>query len=79
EKSEWKLKDGRPIADILNTKTADAMNTIYEECYLVDIKRKVYEIVNMEPSIFEGEIKSIIGTIEEEGEIKSIIDTIDEE
>ncbi|CAG8798088.1 44046_t:CDS:2 [Gigaspora margarita] len=30
----------------------------------VNIKRKVYEIVNMEPPIFEGEIKSIIDTIE---------------
>ncbi|RIB21848.1 hypothetical protein C2G38_2034058 [Gigaspora rosea] len=101
-KSEWKLKDGRPIADILNTKTADTVKLLLKKDKKeqtqfmksvirlglssiidlssefengmftwfgqewVDIKRKVYEIVNMEPTIFEGEIKSIIDTIEEE-------------
>ncbi|CAG8625390.1 3081_t:CDS:10 [Cetraspora pellucida] len=98
-KSGWKLKDGRPIADIINTKTADAVKLILEKDKKVqtqfiksvirlglssiidlssefengmftwfgqewvDIKRKVYEIVNMEPPIFEGEIKNIIDTM----------------
>ena len=32
----------------------------------IDIKRKVYGIVNMEPNIFEVEITNVIDTVEEE-------------
>jgi len=31
----------------------------------IDIKRKVYEEINMKPNSFEGEIKTIIDTVEE--------------
>ncbi|CAG8624274.1 12737_t:CDS:2 [Ambispora gerdemannii] len=36
-----------------------------------DIKRKVYEIVNMEPNVFEGEITNVIDTVEEESSLLS--------
>ncbi|CAG8529304.1 14247_t:CDS:2, partial [Dentiscutata heterogama] len=108
-KSGWKLKDGRPIVDILNTKTADAMKLILEKnkkektqfmksviqlsfsliidlssefenrMFIwfgqdwVDIKRKVYKIVNMKLLVFEGEIKNIIDTIEEEGVLDNFL------
>ena len=37
----------------------------------MDIKRKVYGIVNMEPNIFEGEITNVIDTVEEESSLLS--------
>src|SRR5262245_39558754 len=40
------------------------MYTWFEEEW-VDIKRKVYGVVNMEPNAFKGEISNIINTIEE--------------
>ena len=36
-----------------------------------DIKRKVYEIVNMEPNVFDGEITNVIDTVEEESSLLS--------
>lgn len=40
----------------------------------VDIKRKVYEQINMKPTPFEGEIKSIIDTVEEVSKCFYLID-----
>ncbi|CAG8807871.1 35871_t:CDS:2, partial [Gigaspora margarita] len=105
--SEWKLKDGRLIIDIVNIKTAELVKLVSvkekkERTQLMksvirlglssivdlssefengmytwfcqewtDIKRKVYGIVNMEPKFFEGEIKNVIDTVEEESNLLS--------
>ncbi|CAG8644203.1 12205_t:CDS:10, partial [Ambispora leptoticha] len=97
--SEWRLRDGRLIVEVLNTKTAEVVKLVSEKeqtqfmksvirlglssiidlssefkdgMYTwfgqewIDIKRKVYGIVNMEPNIFEVEITNVIDTVEEE-------------
>jgi hypothetical protein len=52
----------------LSSEFKDGMCSWFEKDW-ANIKKKVYEIVDMKPKGFEGEVENVINTIEEESDI----------
>ncbi|CAG8825969.1 23966_t:CDS:2, partial [Racocetra persica] len=61
----------------LSSEFEDGMCSWFEKDW-ANIKKKVYEIIDMKPKAFEGEVENVIGTIEEEkmSEIEYAIEMI---
>ncbi|CAI2193432.1 10576_t:CDS:2 [Funneliformis geosporum] len=56
------------LSSIIDLSFEDGMCSWFEKDW-ANIKKKVYEIVDMEPKGFEGEVENVINTIEEESDI----------
>ena len=52
----------------LSSEFEDGMYSWFEKDW-ANIKKKVYEIVDMKPKGVEGEVENVINTIEEESDI----------
>ncbi|CAG8610378.1 672_t:CDS:2, partial [Funneliformis mosseae] len=69
--SEWKLQDGQQLVKVLNRKTSEMVKQFSEKdkkqqtLIVKSVIRKVYEIVDMKPKGFEGEVENVIDIIEE--------------
>ncbi|CAG8694716.1 14199_t:CDS:2, partial [Gigaspora rosea] len=70
--SNWRLKDGHRIIDVLtanvvrvaNKEFQNGMYTWFKDDWY-DIKKKVYETIDMEPKSYEDNAKVMIDTVEE--------------
>ncbi|CAI2192860.1 16072_t:CDS:2, partial [Funneliformis geosporum] len=57
------------LSSIIDLSFEDGMCSWFEKDW-ANIKKKVYEIVDMEPKGFEGEVENVINTIEEENKLE---------